>query len=426
MKVESTSNGTGPGTPTQPVSGGLPEWYTGQPAGTETASPAPEQARVPAQNYDENPLLNPAARYAPPPAAPAPIPEPAQTQPATPMQYAPYTPETARAPYAPAPAPSPAYTPTYAPTPSPARRENESSGLIWPILLITAGVILLLNTLGILSWTVWNGIWRLWPLALIFIGLELLFGRRSRGFSYVLAGLLIVTVAGLAMAWSVMPWTGGTTNTQSISQPIVGATSADVEIGLGMGNLTINPLTNSGGDIMQGSIAVGSNERLERNYTVNGGVGKLTLINRGLEGAWFGNVSAGPRDHVINLNPAIPLTLRIDGGVGDSKLNLADFNLTRLQVNSGVGNVEIALPRNVAGTSNISVSGGVGDVTVNVPEGTALRVQASQGVGSRNFPSSYTNDGEVWTSPNYDSATNRVSMQVSGGVGSLHVREVGR
>jgi hypothetical protein len=305
-------------------------------------------------------------------------------------------------------------------------RERESSGLIWPILLITAGAILLLNTLGVLSWTVWNGLWRLWPLALIFIGLELLFGRRSRVASYVIAGLLVLTIAGVAMAWSVLPWTGGTISTQSISQPISGATSADVEISLGVGNLTVNPLANAGGDIMQGTIALGENERLERNYTVNSGVGKLTLANRSVEGAWFGNVASGPRDHVLNINPTVPLSLKIDGGVGDSKLNLTEFNLTRLQVNSGVGNVQIELPRNVTGTSNISVSGGVGDVTVNVPEGIALRVQASQGVGSRNFPSSYTNDGEVWTSPNYDTATNRVNMQVSGGVGSLHVREVGR
>ncbi|HET9496442.1 MAG TPA: LiaF domain-containing protein [Chloroflexia bacterium] len=410
MKVETPGNGTGPGTPTKPVSESLPEWSTNWPPPGEQPTSTPEQARAALQDYEVNPAPETAARYAPP-ETPAPVPAFTPTSgPAT----------TPVAPYTPAPAPTPTYV-------APVReRPNESSGLIWPILLIVAGGILLLNTLGVLSWTVWNGIWRLWPLALIFIGLELLFGRRSRLFSYVLAGLLIVTVAGLAMAWSVMPWTGGTINTQSISQPISGATSADVEISLGVGNLTVNPLANAGGDIMQGTIAVGSNERLERNYTVNGGVGKLTLINRGLEGAWFGNASAGPRDHVININPAVPLTLRIDGGVGDSKLNLADFNLTRLQVSSGVGNVEIALPGNVSGTSNVSVSGGVGDVTVNVPEGTALRVQASQGVGSRNFPSSYTNDGEVWTSPNYDTAANRMNMQVSGGVGSLHVREVGR
>lgn len=417
MKVETPGNGAGPGTPTKPVSESLPEWSTSWPPSGETPTstmPTSEQARAALQDYDVNPTPEPAARYAPAETpAPASTVAPASGPATTPV--APYTP-------VPTPAPRPAYTPTYVP---PVRdRERESSGLIWPILLITAGAILLLNTLGVLSWTVWNGLWRLWPLALIFIGLELLFGRRSRVASYVIAGLLVLTIAGVAMAWSVLPWTGGTISTQSISQPISGATSADVEISLGVGNVTVNPLANAGGDIMQGTIALGENERLERNYTVNNGVGKLTLANRSVEGAWFGNVASGPRDHVLNINPTVPLSLKIDGGVGDSTFNLTEFNLTRLQVNSGVGNVEITLPR--TGTSNISVSGGVGDVTVNLPEGIALRVQASQGVGSRNFPPSYTNDGEVWTSPNYDTATNRVNMQVSGGVGSLHVREVGR
>lgn len=398
MKVETPSNGSGPGTPTKPVSEPSPEWSTNWPPAGETPAPTTpisEQARVPSQGYEAY---------------------------ESPARYAPTATTTPEAPYTTAPTPAPTYAPTYATAPR--DRDKESSGLIWPILLIAAGTILLLNTLGVLSWAVWNGIWRLWPLALVFIGLELLFGRRSRVASYVIAALLVLTIAGLAVSWSVLPWTGGgAVNRQSISQPLSGATSADVQISLGLGDLTVGPLDNPGDMIAQGTIELAGNDRLERNYTVNDGVGLLTLANTGVNWNWFGG-SVGPRTHTINLNPTIPMSLKVDGGVGDTRLNLADFNMRRLEVNSGVGKVEATLP--AVGTSDAFIHGGVGEVILNVPEGTGLRVHATQGLGSNNFPSSYAHDGEVWTSPGYDSAANRINMEVTGGVGSLTVREAGR
>jgi hypothetical protein len=42
-------------------------------------------------------------------------------------------------------------------------------------ILISAGVVLLLNTMDHLSWAVWFRIFSLWPVLLIAIGIELLF-----------------------------------------------------------------------------------------------------------------------------------------------------------------------------------------------------------------------------------------------------------
>jgi hypothetical protein len=283
---------------------------------------------------------------------------------------------------------------------------------------------LFLNTMGVLSWTVWDGIARLWPLALIFFGLELIVGRRSRVGSWIIAGLLVLTIGVLSTTWSVLPWASGGVTQQSFWQPLSGATSANVEIGLGLGDLTISPLANPGDRLVQGDIALGTNEQLRRDYTVDGNVGRLTLTNANTGWSWFGQGSIGPRAHTIELNPTLPLSIKIDGGVGDTTLNLADLNIRRFEVNSGVGDVVVTLPK--SGTSDAHLSGGVGDMIVNVPEGTGLRVRVSQGVGSNNVPSSYTHTGDVYTSPGYDTAANRVDMEVTGGVGSLTVRDTNR
>ncbi|MFN2224851.1 MAG: LiaI-LiaF-like domain-containing protein, partial [Anaerolineae bacterium] len=58
-------------------------------------------------------------------------------------------------------------------------RRPKRIDILGPVLLIAIGIILLLNTMGILEWSVWWRLIRLWPVLLIAAGLELLLGRRS-------------------------------------------------------------------------------------------------------------------------------------------------------------------------------------------------------------------------------------------------------
>ena len=56
---------------------------------------------------------------------------------------------------------------------------TRAGGLVGPVLLIGLGLIILMNNLGVLNWSVWDMLFRLWPLILITIGLDHLIGRRS-------------------------------------------------------------------------------------------------------------------------------------------------------------------------------------------------------------------------------------------------------
>jgi len=42
------------------------------------------------------------------------------------------------------------------------------------LILVTLGIILLLNNLNIVSWSVWDELWQWWPLVIIFSGFDIL------------------------------------------------------------------------------------------------------------------------------------------------------------------------------------------------------------------------------------------------------------
>lgn len=74
------------------------------------------------------------------------------------------------------------------------------------IVLIGAGILLFLNTSNVLPWTVWDHIWRFWPLLLILMGINALFGvsRLTRWLGD-LIGLALVLLVGLFAVHQVNP-----------------------------------------------------------------------------------------------------------------------------------------------------------------------------------------------------------------------------
>ena len=66
-------------------------------------------------------------------------------------------------------------------------------------MFIGAGVMLLLSNLGYLPWESWGVLWRLWPLLVIALGVDLLIGRRSVAGAIVSAALIVMLVAAIAL-----------------------------------------------------------------------------------------------------------------------------------------------------------------------------------------------------------------------------------
>ena len=63
--------------------------------------------------------------------------------------------------------------------------------LVGPIIVIGFGVLLLMSNLGMIQWSVWDAIAKLWPLLLVAAGLDLLIGRRSPLGNLLVAFLMI-------------------------------------------------------------------------------------------------------------------------------------------------------------------------------------------------------------------------------------------
>lgn len=303
------------------------------------------------------------------------------------------------------------------------RRSRRRGGFVWPLILITLGVMFLLSNLGMVNWNVWDAIWRLWPVLLVAIGLDILFGRRSAIGALIVVALVVALIGGVI--WYVTTQspvvTGQALTTDRIVQERADASSADIQINFGVGQLRLGALKDSG-NLIEGTVVRGPGETVLRDWTVEGGVARFRLHSQGVPfDPWPWGGRGNDRLWNLNLSPSVPMELDISTGVGQSTIDLSELQVTGLKVSSGVGETTVTLPGR--GRLSAKVSGGIGKLTVIVPQGMAARIDASAGLGGLNIaPGRFVRQGGDYVSANYATAEDRVDLDVSGGVGEVTVK----
>jgi len=301
------------------------------------------------------------------------------------------------------------------------KREDRRGSLVGPVILIGLGVVFLLNNLGVLEWSVWEVILRLWPILLVSAGLDLLLGRRSIWGSLLALVLTAAIVAGVLWLVGSGIISGPASPAEEISQPLGDATQARVVIGPAVGTLRVGSLPESN-DLVAGRIQPISGERVARDFRVEGETAIVTLQSEGTFTAFspFAGGWGDQRGWDLGLNPDVPLKLEISLGVGESDLGLAGLQVSDLDVSSGVGHTTVILPDE--GRFRARIDGAIGQTVVLIPAGLEARVRVDTGIAGSQLPASYRRQDDVYTSPGYAGAEDYVDLEVSQAIGNISIR----
>ncbi len=291
-------------------------------------------------------------------------------------------------------------------------KPRTSRGPLWPWLLILAGVLLVLTNLGWLNWLTIADYAMLLPLVLVALGLDMILKGRHR--LLVVGGTVVVgaLLMGAGPRWVSGPFP----SMETVSQELQGARRAEVSLATGVSRLTVTGSARS--DLLvEGDIQPRRGERVDTSFSVRGGTARYTATSTSR--AFGGMFGARGGNWDLLLSGRVPLVLNVDTGVGDSRLELSGIDLERLSVNTGVGSATITLPD--SGRFEADIDTGVGSATIQLPRGLAARIVVDKGIGSVRVPPSFTRDGDVYVSPDYATATDRVEIKIDSGVGDVDI-----
>jgi hypothetical protein len=151
-------------------------------------------------------------------------------------------------------------------------------------------------------------------------------------------------------------------------------------------------------------------------YTVAGGVGSLTIDQPGSHGN-FGN---SKYEWDLRLAQDIPLDLKLQFGAGQAQLDIGSLALRSVDVEMGVGSLQMDLRGNPKHDYNVRVHGGVGEAVLHLPGNVGVYADAGGGIGEVQASNLRKEDGH-WVNEAYGASLVKIHINVEGGVGSIRL-----
>jgi len=313
------------------------------------------------------------------------------------------------------------------------RSKRRPPSFFWPLVLIGAGVLLLLSNLGYLQWQSWNTLWRLWPILLIALGIDVLIGRRSMVGAVVSAILILALIGGtvalvffaqnipaLSNLYQPTEW-----HTDHIEHPLGDIEGASITIDWSSAPGRLGALHDSR-NLIEGDITYRG--ELVFDVVTRGDHTNVELDTQ-FSGPWFGPVELSRQmdsQWDVMLSPSVPLDLTLDTGSGSCDFDLTDLQISDLFLDVGSGSVDLSLPSD--NTFNGHIDGGSGSLNIVLPEGVGARVDLDSGSGSFRPDERFRlvrgerDDDGVWETDNLDSADHVIELSIDQGSGSIGIR----
>jgi len=291
------------------------------------------------------------------------------------------------------------------------------------VILISIGVVFLLNNLGYVPWVVWLRILSFWPVILIAIGIEKIFGKTRLSFLTILSPLLFM-VAILGPAYFQKAELGKVYHAPARYQwskdldTSLAKVTAIVEVRAG--NLEIS----SGTEELVSAKLDYWKRKPATTYEYSGWDSSATIEIKDEEREWRGWFWRGWRekDWTITLTNRIPLDLRIYARATEGKLDLSDLKLANLNLDLKASNLDIKWG-DLVDQVNGRIDSDASQIHLLIPENMGLKIENHAKLTSTSFSEiSILKYDNVYQTSNFDQASKKINLSLEGSVTRLVVK----
>ena len=296
-------------------------------------------------------------------------------------------------------------------------RRHGSGALVWGIILLFVGVLLLLQTLNVLPWNLWDTLWRFWPALIIIIGLGILL-RNAHAWLVV---IIVIVILGACLGTAI--WQHGTTEIssgltmKSYSQPAGNLQTAQVEIDFNAGKLTMENLPLTFANLVEANTEITNDvSSLQADFRQQGTTAILSLDSV--------NQQYWPSHGItwdVKLTPKIPIDFNITTSASTLKFDLSNLNLSSFSMDINAGSRDLKMP-SPNGTMKATIKANAASVDITIPYNAAARIQATSNVATLNVNSRFIKSGNDYVTGNYDTATNRIELTINTNVGTVSIK----
>lgn len=153
----------------------------------------------------------------------------------------------------------------------------------------------------------------------------------------------------------------------------------------------------------------------EFQYEGTGSHGNLTISQPGHNHSHIGSIRY---EWNLALNNDIPVDLIMHFGAGEAQLDLGSLALRSVEVEMGVGQLQMDLRGRPKHDYDVHIRGGIGEATVRLPGTVGVWAEGSGGIGEIRAEG-LRRVGSHWVNDAYEDSKTRIHVDVRGGIGSI-------
>jgi hypothetical protein len=285
------------------------------------------------------------------------------------------------------------------------------------LILICIGVFWLLSSFGVINWSLFDVMFKLWPLMLIVIGINMIF-RSKNYIKYITWGIFIVTVIlfGFYGEYGYKNDASFNIDSNFVQENIPETTAGKLRLQLGGGNLRINPIDD------KLIIAKVPDSKVKKDIKFIGSDKSKVNINIEQKTDIINLNKKKTYDYGFDLNSNVVWDIDIDTGAINGTLDFSDLKVSKLDIDMGVSNLKLIFGDNQSNTK-VDIDGGISNLDMTIPENVGVRVDFDGGIKNTNIGGlGWRKTGDYYVSPNYDEAEKKLELDVDIGIGKFYVK----
>ena len=289
-------------------------------------------------------------------------------------------------------------------------------------LLVVFGIVLLLNVAGLVSHRIWSELLRYWPALLILLGVRLLLERRWPPVCAGVSGLILAATVGAASL--TLTTTQADYMLIEYTAPMYNTETLRLGMGFTGGSVTLRADTDG----------TASPPRLFA-ADFNGNPADVIQDSSGEFSAVYLSTGRGVSlggivDWDLMVSRDVAVDIEIKAGAADLDLDLHDIDVRTLFIGAGASDIRITLPAHASQT-HVEIAAAAANIEIVIPYGVAMQVYNNSVLSAMDTYSGDTYSGrdvpglQFYGLYNYDTAENRVDIEIDGGVAVIAIVESG-
>lgn len=211
----------------------------------------------------------------------------------------------------------------------------------------------------------------------------------------------------------------GNLQSEKSSINIQNENALDVSIRLGAGDLRLSGSTDKAAEVDFSYNIEDLKPVID--YRVVDGKGQLSIIQSNMNKP-MGNLEGLKYKGNVILNKKLPVTLYVKTGAGENLLDLRTVQLQSAEIYTGVGQTTINFAGDYKKAFDASVESGIGNTEIIVPKNVGVKILIENGIGKVETQGLKSVEKDIYVNESYEKAKVKTNLKIKMGVGDLKIK----